>query len=905
MNCTCGIYFVMMTCCVLTTSVEAQQHPFSIRGRLVDSISHDAIGNASLTLMSKTNSLSKFFTVATSDGQFEFNPARSGDYHLIVSYQKQNVFDTLITLNDRQKVNLGDIALYNLQTVLPVVVVSKAPPVSIRKDTITFQAGAFKTKENASVEDLLKMLPGIQVDKEGNVRSQGNEVQKIYVGGKQFFADDPKLATRNLTADMIEEVQVFNDLSEQAKFNGIDDGSRYKTINLKLKEDKKTGIFGNAFAGFGTKNRYHAGVSANFFNDASLLSVIGNSNNINSPIGSSTQQSTLPGVSSSAPFASGLNKSSSLGANFQSYLGKRVEFSGSYMYVKEEIVNDRNAFRETILNDSTLFTNRQSHYVVGNERQQVNMKFTFRLDSANVIEYQPVLTLNNFKSISREQFTNAVKKNGDTTGVSGNVNNSEASGRPLYYSNNLIWKRKFNKPGRTFSVSFVQSANKNYTSALSAINKQADTANLNVENDERKFRSRNNMERNIFSTTMSYTEPVAVKKIVELNFSYSRDNNYADRDAYNYNPLSKNYDKQNNTLTNELTQTRQASRIGANLKGSDKYLSYQVGASVEQLELKSNDFTKSDALSQRFNNVLPAASLSVQMSRNRSLQLQYRSRSNQPDIRQMQDVTDIVGYPYINKGNPLLKQEYTHTAGLSYNSFNNKNLRSVFLNVALTAIHNKISSSLQQMANEQISTPVNLDGSYILSGTFGVSIPLKVIEGLTLNTTSQVDYFRNGNIVNGVLNYNNDFVLSQNLLFNYNAGKELNFDVSLNGSYNKLSYGIAGAPGNSYVSGSITFNGGYNLTNDFSFTTALDYTTISGATGAYDKDVLILNAGIEQKLLKNRKAALKLIVNNIFNNHVSISRTRGANYIEDITYTTLGRYALLTFIYRLNKGNNK
>jgi hypothetical protein len=261
---------------------QAQKADGSIKGKLLDSASKQPILDATVSVMAVKDSSLATFTLTNKQGGFEVKGLADGDYVMIVSHKSYDPFSKPFEISDANKtLDFGDVFPGIGGKSLENVVISAYVPIQVKGDTVQFNASAFKTKPNATVEDLLKKLPGVEVDKDGNIKSQGEDIQKVYVNGKEFFGNDPKLATKNLTADMVENIQVFDDMSDQAKFTKIDDGSRSKTINIQLKKDKNKGIFGRALIAGGTNNRYEGNLSFNKFNNDQRISVLFNGNNIN------------------------------------------------------------------------------------------------------------------------------------------------------------------------------------------------------------------------------------------------------------------------------------------------------------------------------------------------------------------------------------------------------------------------------------------------------------------------------------------------------------------------------------------------------------------------------------------------------------------------------------------------
>ena len=262
---------------------KAQKVAGSVTGTLQDSATATALYDATVSIIKAQDSSLVSFTLSNSSGYFEIKNLEADQYVLLVSYQGfQSLKKPFAITVQQPHISLGKVLMQQSFTTMDEVVVTDRVPVKVRGDTLAFNADAFKVnKPNATVEDLLKKLPGMQVEKDGTVKAQGENVQKVYVDGKEFFGNDPKLATKNLSADMIAEVELYDDMSEQAKFNGIDDGSRTKAINLKLKKDKKRGVFGQVGAGYGTDERYSASARANFFKGATQVGVFANANNTN------------------------------------------------------------------------------------------------------------------------------------------------------------------------------------------------------------------------------------------------------------------------------------------------------------------------------------------------------------------------------------------------------------------------------------------------------------------------------------------------------------------------------------------------------------------------------------------------------------------------------------------------
>ena len=264
-------------------TIVYSQKTGSVKGIVFDTISKQPVVAATITVLQRSDSSLVTFTMTNSSGIFSLNNIGYGDYRLLITHISYHNSNKYFLINDKNKnVDLGNVIVYDKEKVLEeIVLLAEAPPVTLVGDTVQYNAGSFKTKPNAVVEDLLKKLPGVQVAKDGTVKAQGQEVKKILVDGKEFFGNDPKIATKNLPADAVDKVQVYDKPSDIAQLTGFDDGQSEKTINLKMKKDKKKGVFGKVNAGGGTDGRYQGRFNVNSFKGARQMSAIGMGNNTN------------------------------------------------------------------------------------------------------------------------------------------------------------------------------------------------------------------------------------------------------------------------------------------------------------------------------------------------------------------------------------------------------------------------------------------------------------------------------------------------------------------------------------------------------------------------------------------------------------------------------------------------
>lgn len=923
------LLLLLLVC--ITASAGAQKISGSVKG-LLQEPGGDALPDATVSIMAAKDSSLISFTLTSNSGYFEIKNLDSGAYYLLVSYQG---FETLkkpfaVTAEkpvvDLQTVKMAEASYKTLQE----VVVTDAAPIKVKGDTLSYNANAFKTKPNATVEDLLKKLPGVQVDKDGTVKAQGEDVQKVYVDGKEFFGNDPKLATRNLTADMIESVDVYDDMSEQSKFNRIDDGSRSKAINLKLKKDKKKGVFGRATAGYGTDDRYNGGVSANFFKGATQVSVIAKANNTNNMDFTMSDQMGMFGSGGfggggrmivggrggdlvGGGASTGLNKVYSGGINYRDIWGTKVDVTSSYFYNNSNAQNLRSSYRQTFLTDSSINRDQNAWSENANANHRFNMRLTYNIDSFNSIIYTPSLTWQNSTTYSDDSTVQFAQKGSEAYMLNNVRNIRDNEGEGLNWTNNLIWRRRLNKPGRTLSV--------NLSNTYSVNDREGYLINNSnyFSSDGLKTRSGISRQQNLVdnevnnvAATVSYTEPLARNKILEFNYGYTRNASENDRRTNDINPVTGKYDMENVGLTNHFESLNESNRFGSNFRVVNKKYNYQVGFAVQNTLLANNNLTKGTEASQRFTNLFPTFNFNYQFARSRSLRFSYRGRTNQPSITQLQEVEDSSNLPIIRNGNPNLGQEFSNNIMLTYNFFDMISFRNLFALVSYSNTYNRIVDHVTYLPNGiQYIRPTNMDGTYNLTGSINFGLPIKRMKGGNFNASTRVSHARTGNVIttedNGVKhtfnNYAKNLTLGEDLRLSYNYKEKLDLSVNASINYTKARYTFRTLQNSntSYFTQVYSTDATYTFPKGLILSTDFDYTINPDQGQHIDRDFAMWNASVAQQLLKNKRGELKLSVFDILSQNRSFNRTVEANYIEDVRNTVLQRYFLLSFTYNLNR----
>ncbi len=738
----------------------------TVKGLAYNSLTNTGLQGATVVVLNRTDSSTAAYTTTDSLGFFQMQQLDAGAYILGISFTgfAEYIYDFALTAAT-PVLDVNTIMMQPDTNTLEGVVVSR-PPVTIRGDTVEFRASAFVTPPNATVEALLKKLPGLEVDRDGNITSQGEEITRVFVDGKEFFTNDPKLATQNLTAEMVESIQVFDDMGDQARFTNIDDGSRTRTINIKLKKDRRKGIFGRATAGMGSSERYTGNGSVNMFNEDRQLSILGGANNINrlgftqndidrslnnnnnrNSRGGGGGNTRTPGI---GPNGDGNTKSWSAGLNFRGNLGTKATIGGSYFVSEtDRDVQSSRARQNFFPNDSLSFTNSESVNGSVAANHNINLRIEYKIDSMNSILITPRLNWGNASTLAYDSVsTTASGKLGEYLAIVGN--NRRSSYRTNHnIGNNLLFRHRFAKPGRTFTIGWNTSIGATETEGLNElpyIFYRSDGSIRRIQDVKQQNDQLSNSFNNTVST--SFTEMLGVGKIFELNYAYSNNQSISDRITNDFNAFTGKFDSLNKPLTNYFENSFISSRVGTNFRVKKEKYDYQMGGAVQFASLENMSrraiLDKDTTMAQKFVNFFPNASFNYNLGTRQSLRVQYRGSTRAPNINQLQDVLDISNPQRLRTGNPDLKQEFSNNLNVSLNTFNTKTFLFFNTNIQGSIISNRIVNSIDTVsATVQIIKPENVNGAQNLSLSSTLGIPLKKVTNcrrspMNLNLTTNL-----------------------------------------------------------------------------------------------------------------------------------------------------------------------
>ncbi len=925
-------FFTLLLIVSIAGPLAAQKNG-TVKGTAFDTLSKQNVGAATITVLERKDSSLVTFTMTGADGRFEIKGLANGDYRLLISHVNYHNSNKYFSISDSLKdADLGTMVMNDKAKVLAEVVLeNEAPPITLINDTIQYNAGSFKTAPNASVEQLLKKLPGVKVEKDGTVKAQGETVTKVLVDGKEFFGNDPKVATKNLPADAVDKVQVYDRQSDQAQLTGFEDGNYEKTINLKLKKDKKKGLFGKVNAGVGNKDRYEGRFNVNSFKGARQLSAIGMGNNTNAEgfsfmdilnftgelsrmqrggggninINLSTSDASAMGYTGSNP-NSGINTAWGGGLNYNNIIGKKLDLQSNYFYNRFNPNTESHIQRQYLLPDTSYY-NSNSYADNLNNTHRANLNVLYQLDSLNSIRVIPSFSYQQTRNRSNTDYQTMSKQQSMINdGYSNSISNSEG----YNFRNEIAWRRKFLRKGRTFSLTLQTTLNEtDGDGSLSSINSFYQPNGSLSRKDTLNQQNTTTGSLRGYTARAVYTEPLGKRTLMEFSIGKSNTRNLSEKLTYDYNKNNGKYDVQNAFLSNDFENSFGFTNAGFRIRNQQKKYNFSLGLNWQQSDLdgKIISGTKDSLISKRFQNLLPNARFQYNFTRFKNLSLTYNTNTNQPSMTQLQPVPDVSNPLNIRDGNPDLKQEYNHNvqANLALVSpFSSKNL---FFFLRAQAAQNKIVNydSLNQLTGVRKTKPVNVNGVYNLSANFSYSRPVRFLKG-NIELSSNVGYNRGKQLINTLTS-----PMEENAIGVFSVGPELRLDMtptdkfnlvlgtSLN--HNNTTYSLQPGLSNNYLSQEYSASVDWELPKGFFFSTDFTYTVNSQRAAGFNLKVPLWNASISKQMLRFNRGELKFSARDLLNRNVGISRNTSNNFIEDSRVLTLRQFFLLSFTYSLSK----
>lgn len=902
----------------------------SVTGTVVDAADNMPVMQATVQILSPKDSTMVTGNITDLDGNFSLN-AKSGKYLLKVSFiGYKNVYKPIVLSAQKKTLSLGNIKLESDAIMLDeAVIVAQAPEVTAVADTLVYSSSAYRLPEGSALEELVKKLPGAEIDDDGKITINGKEVKKIMIDGKEFFMDDPNIALKNLPVNIIDKVRAYEKESDMAKATGIKDGEEETVLDLSVKPGMNKGWFGNVDVAGGTEDRYSGKLLLNRFNGANKYTLIGSSNNVN--------DNGFPGGGGGGGWrrANGLNTSHMAGFNFVTDT-KKWKNNGSINFnLKESDIRTKTASETFVSNDISSFSNSRSAQDNKNLNLSANFRIEWNPDTTTMVLFRPRFSLGDTdnqsvsKSLTFSQdplySTDELVDAQDITSlvpeeniINRIIRSNLSRNNSLTYGASLLFNKRLGKPGRnvTFWGSFGYTDSQAEQFSLSETNYFQKTEEEQLEILNRYITTPS--ENYNYSARLSYSEPIFKNMFLQFSYYFQFKRNESDNSTFDMpsnwtieDGLAGNIDGvYNKDLSKSAKYDYLNHQVDVAYKWINEKSQLNVGASIQPQHTEL-DYKKGELDTLSIRNVLnftPTLDFRYKFSKTSQLRVDYRGRSSQPGMTDLLPITDNTDPLNIRMGNPDLKPAFTNTLRVMYNTFNAETQRGVMTHFQFDNTLNSISSRRTYNSNTggYITKPENINGNWNLFGMFGTNIALKnkkyTINSFTMGRyNNMVSYISSNKVAtNSDKNITRQTFLSQRLRGTY---RDEWWEVSLNGSlrytHSRNSFQESSNMDTYQFSYGASTN--INLPWNMSISTDLSQNSRRGYTDpSMNKDELLWNAQISQNFLKGNAATVSLQFYDILRQQSNISRSITAAMRSDIEYNAIYSYCMVHFIYRLN-----
>lgn len=904
-----GKCLLMLLMILFSPMAFAQQSGVNVTGSVVEQGSDTPIEQATVRLLNVKDSAMVRGVVSARNGSFTLKNVKKGSYLLHITFIGYDpLYQPLQITGKKNPVNVGKLELSNGAIELgEAVVIGKAPEVTVRNDTVEYNADSYKVTEGSVLEDLLKKMPGVEVDSEGKITVNGKEVKKVMVDGKEFFSDDPKVASKNLPAKMIDKLQVLDKKSDMAQMTGFDDGEEETVINLTVKPGMKQGWFGNAYGGYGSKDRYEGNAMVNRFVNNDQITFMGGANNTNN-MGFSDLASTMfsgmgggGGRRGGFGAGSGITSSGNAGLNFsKEFKPDKLTLGGNTRYSHSDNDARSKSDRQNILpGDSSSYDNSEAMSRTKSDNFGVDFRLEWKPDTMTQLIFRPSFSLSHSMN---DNFSDATTLDNerDTVNTNKSSNYSESNGYNLNAS--IDFSRKLNNKGRVFSATLSGGNSDSYSDGMN----RSDIVYFNqtdaLKNSIIDQRSRYDNKGFNYRAYVSWVEPIGHNNFIQATYSISQRKQEALKNVYNqdadgiYNVLDSAYSQ--SYRNNFISQ-----RASLSFKSQREKFNYTIGLNLDPSYSSSENFVGDTTLSKitrKVVNLSPMAQFNYMFDKRTNLRIMYNGRTSQPSMTQLQPVADISDPTNITIGNPDLNPRYTNNVFIRFQQFTPEKQRAFMIMANGSYIINDIVSytSYNQETGVKTTTYKNVNGNYSGNVRMMLNTPLKN-KKFSINSMTMASFANSNGYINEEKNTNRNLILSERGGIDFRSSY---LDLGVNGNirYNATSNSLQKENNQN------TFNygaGGYTtiyLPLNFKIESDVNWSTNSGYGDGFKQNEVLWNASASKSFLKNNQGTLRFKIYDILQQRSNISRSVTASYIQDSEYNTLGSYFMVHFIYRFS-----
>ena len=899
-----------------------------IKGKVSDTLEKKTLSNAVITLINKKDSVLFKFARSNEKGEFWITRVTPGQYILIVSYPKFVSYADEIDVKDNSTHDLGTVPLTQAAKLLEAVIVRSGSSIRIKGDTTEFVADSFKVKEGATVEDLLKQLPGFQVDSKGNITTQGKRVDKVLVDGEEFFGDDPTMATQNIGARAVDKVQVYDTKTDQQAITGISTGNEGKTVNIKLKDEAKKGGFGKFYAATDFSKYHDAKAMYNHFVGKKKMSVYGTKSTINTGslnyqdqqklgIENDIEYDEINGYymqigSGDGEFADynlrGLPSSHTAGGLYNDkWSSDKQSLNSSYRYNRLVTENFNSTLTQTILPNESIFNDRKIKANALNQQHAINVKYEWKIDSFASIKYSGAGIYK-----TSESFNNtSTFSNNNLSKLNSSIQDKDNETERKQLDNQLTYRQQFKKKNRLLLLSLrygrVEDDNIGMLNATTMFYFPNRPDSIVLLDQLKKF---DGLSRTL-GAKVTFSEPLSLKWNVVLDYSYNNNNSTSNRNTFNKDPDGK-YQERDLIFSNNFDLVAASHTGNTIFRYIDKKFRLALGSGLSAVQLRLHSLDNNTRNTYNFLNVTPQAQFSYTIKPQNVISLNYRGTTRQPRIDQLQPLRDNSDPLNIFQGNPDLKVGFNHTIGMGYNNYKVLKARYLYFNISYNATQNFITNYSIIKRGARTYMPVNTNGvnnwnSYIYwsqgegNKKWTKYIQLSANGGRNINFTDTVarDFKYAQKAVNDYTNITLYTGIGYRDIdkYGFNIGPTIGRNTSNSSlqTSNDLNYFTYGGRANGYIA-----FGRFEISTDVNVDYRQRLPIFSQNT-----NIIRWNGTVSRKVFKDKSGKIFLVANDILNQNKGYSRIINSNIITDEQYLNISRYFQLKFEWTFNKTPGK
>ena len=886
---------------VTINSLFAQD--FKITGTVKDKADNSILEAATVHVETVKDSTLVTYSITDQNGFFEIEgKSARKELRIVFTYNSYKQLSKIVTR--KQLVELGVVGMeINAQQLQGVNVVADRVPITVKKDTLEFNADSFKVRPDASVEDVLKKLPGVEVGTDGKITVNGKEVNQVLVNGQVFFSSDPTVATKSLPKDIISKIQITDSKTKEQEFTGEAGDGQTKTINLTLKEDKNKGYMGRVSGGYGSDERYQGNGLLNYFNKTKRLSLLASSNNINNAgfsfdeiyemvgnsRGSGFNFNENAGVSLGqlpSGFGSGIVTSSTLGGSFADQKKNEYEIDANYFFAYSDSYNNEVISRENILPTGNFFTNTERNFAGNTNSNRGSANLEFDIDPTLRITVEPTLSVNRYNSLnqnateSSDAFGDLINRNSTTTiedGFNSGFNNTTSIMKRLDTLGKYIRIRIRNTNNRTENTANLNALSEVFTGDEQTALDQQTLVDRKEDN---------------YTLSARFRQPL--KKDVYLNFGYTYESEQEknNRTVFNLEETTASYTDFNELLSSdfEFHVTRNIPSIGFQM--NNKKIRFGVNADWNILSLENADFLQGTQFNKEYRIFTTEGWFNYTFGKNTRLYLNYNNNIRLPNVSQLQPVADVSNPLNIIQGNPDLEPIRSKDIYLNFNNYNWKERTGLFAYASIGFVDDQIVPVTTTDDNLiRTTTYTNISGNY--QGWAGINysknIKKDTLYTLGFRINPGFNYSKQKSFSNGQLLEAKRFSVSPRVSATLNVKELLEVEPSYRFNYNQTQYNLDRLDDVSFVTHNIGLRTTSYWPRNWIFGNDITYSYNSNVGPGFDKDALFWNMSLGVQLFK-KKATLKVLAYDLLNQNINTRRTTGDDFIQDFQGTVLRRY---------------